>query len=123
MSAARTAHQQSLSRCVIIYDDNLSYRSLYIFFFIFFFLSLFERKTVATYCATCCERFKMCLLNENHSPPIYPDNLLCLCMMLSGNQESLGEAAAASLFALRYFISNFQKLEMERLLNFVLGDE
>ena len=65
MSAARTAHQQSLSRCVIIYDDNLSYRSLYIFFFIFFFLSLFERKTVATYCATCCERFKMCLLNEN----------------------------------------------------------
>ena len=54
---------------VIIYDDNLSYRSLsqakrkiYIFL-----LRLYETKTVATCCdATCCERFKTCFLIEVH---------------------------------------------------------
>jgi hypothetical protein len=54
---------------VIIYDDNLSCRSLsqakrkiYIFL-----LSLFERKTRKDRCHVFCERFKTCLLNENHT--------------------------------------------------------
>ena len=37
--------------------------------------------------------------------------------------EGEGEAAAASLVASRYCISDFLKLKMERILNFVLGDE
>jgi hypothetical protein len=34
--------------------------------YIFFLLSLFERKTRKDRCHVFCERFKTCLLNENH---------------------------------------------------------
>jgi hypothetical protein len=59
---------QQIMRTVIIYDDNLSCRSLsqakrkiHIFL-----LSLFERKARKDRCHVFCERFKTCFLNENH---------------------------------------------------------
>ncbi len=53
---------------MIIYDDNLSCRSLSqakrkIYFFL---LSLFERKDRKDRFHVFCERFKTCFLNENH---------------------------------------------------------
>ncbi len=70
-------------RRVIIYDNNLSYRSLsqakrkiYIFL-----LSLFERKNVDT----CCERFKTCFLIENLPRTIFFVFEWCFFR----NQESL----------------------------------
>ena len=74
---------------VIIYDDNLSCRSLsqakrkiYIFL-----LSFFERKTVAT---CLCTRFVRDLTHvlgiKNH-----PEQFALCCMKLSGTKESLEE--------------------------------